>query len=102
MADLQKLPGTDLVTRGIHDLESGHQTACACLVASAAQRLVDLKIMKSNSIKMERPELTMYGLLLTQYPQDAYSRYNSMRRRLASFIHALEHDQGRELRSKAR
>jgi hypothetical protein len=90
--DLENLPGYELVSKGVDDLEHGASSREALLVSIAASRLRDggIPVPPSEQLPAE-PELQLYRLLRRERPQDAYSFYNSLLRRLISFEKALEH-----------
>ena len=94
LAEFAGLPGGDLVVRGLSDLKSGHLTEYALLVLVAEPRLALLGIFPcKNTPEPSRPvEHALYSLLEDTYGEDAYSRYNSLLRRMASFAHALERE----------
>ena len=86
------LPGADLVARGLDDLREGSKTDCALLVLIASPRLRDLGVHVPPSPQSLGPvEHELYTLLERNHGIGAYSRYNSLIRRMVSFTHALEH-----------
>ena len=91
MTDVGNLPGGELVSQGIADYAAGRITPEACLVAVGWPRLerAGLPLPAAVRDRFPEPELQLYGLLL-QEGGDAYSRYNSLLRRLISFEQALE------------
>jgi hypothetical protein len=97
MDDLVALPGGDLVEAGLRDLALGRETERGLLVAVATTRLRQLGIAVPEH-PFTAPEHRLYDLLGRQDPTDAYGRYNALLRRLASFIHALEHEGARRAR----
>jgi hypothetical protein len=86
---LEGLPGAELVRKGLDDLASGELTPEGLLVAIARPRLTRLGIVVPGK-PIEDAELTLYRDLRAAHPQDAYSRYNSLLRRLTSFGRAAE------------
>ncbi len=84
------LPGEELVTHGLRDLEGGRLTVAACLAAMAWPRLrrAGLAPVHVPSLPAEA-EHELYRLL-RQEGGDAYGRYNALIRRLVSFEHALD------------
>ena len=88
------LPGADLIEQGLADLRAHRITEHALLVLVGEPRLRALDIIFPDC----RPsfkgpvEHAFYDLLEQKYDRDAYSRYNSMLRRMASFAHALERE----------
>ena len=87
------LPGADLVIRGVRELDEAEPTECALLVLIAAPRLRRLGIEVSRRDDIPRPyEHQLYAKLEETHGKGAYSRYNSLLRRLVSFSHALERE----------
>jgi hypothetical protein len=99
VVDLDGLPGKDLVERGLLDVEHGKKSVESLLVTMAALRLRDLGLPVSEAIDSEEPELSLYALLGASGEPDPYSRYNALRRELASFVRALEHRVARDRRA---
>jgi hypothetical protein len=91
------LPGADLMEQGLADLRARRITEHALLVLVGEPRLRALDI----AFPEYRPsfngpiEHAFYDLLEEKYDRDAYSRYNSMLRRMASFAHGLEREQSK-------
>src|ERR1700738_2548505 len=94
-AAVSRFPGAELVLPGLRDLAAGRLTIAACLVSVArptieksglAERVLPLNYVSA-------PEQTLYKLL-RQEGGDAYSRYNSLLRRLVSFERALRRSAG--------
>lgn len=99
---LDGLPGAELVRKGIADTRDGRTTIESLLVAAAAPRLRSLGVLaESDAADVSEPELRLYAALGESGVADPYSRYNSLRRELASFVHALEHAAERARRSGA-
>ena len=88
MSARSHLPGSDLVERGIADLERGDVTVEALLVSIAAPRLGSLGFMLTDPIPS--PEHRLYALLASADSDSAHSRYNALVRRLVSFERAAE------------
>jgi hypothetical protein len=86
LADLKSLPGTDLVQRGLADLDAGHESAEALLVSVGAPRLESVGIEVSAPIAS--PEHKLYALLAREKGNAAHSAYNALVRRLVSFERA--------------
>lgn len=88
-AALAHLPGGDLVDAGLEDLAAGRETECALLVALAAPRLraVGIQVPPGGG---DRPSHRLYELIASQ-TDGAYSRYNALLARMASFARAAEH-----------
>lgn len=89
-ADLDGLPGADLVTAGIADLRAGRDTPDAALVQTAAPRLRELGIPVPPSTAARPSSHRLYELLSADDPAGAYSRYNALLGRMASFASAAE------------
>jgi hypothetical protein len=83
------LPGHDLVSTGLADLEAGRETEQALLVAMASRRLRRIGIQVPDT-EIERPSHRLYELLSEAGP-GAHSRYNALLTRLLSFARAAEH-----------
>ena len=86
---LAGLPGEELVRKGLVDLNAGELTAEACLVSIASPRLRQRGLLSVGLALVPDAELVLYQLL-GKAEGDAYSRYNSLLRRLVSFEHALD------------
>ena len=88
------LPGEELIVPGLRDLESGVSgTVEALLILIARTRLTDgglLCLRELNGNLPENPEEKLYELLSETVSEDAYGRYNSLKRRLVSFASALD------------
>lgn len=86
------LPGADIVTAGLADLDAGrHETAAALLVAEAAPRLRRRDIDVPASQVSDKTG-ALYRLLERELgdSDSAYRRYNALRRRIVSFCDALD------------
>jgi hypothetical protein len=99
-AALSLLPGGDLVATGLADLACNESSIEALLLQICRPRLsrlgFELPVDEAGN-----KELRLYERLRTLYPRDAYSRYNSLLRKLVSFARALEAERGRELRARS-
>lgn len=95
-------PGAELVSAGLRDLALGRETAEALLVEAARSRLSDLglAVPPSGGARLPYPEIRLYRLLSKTHPRNAYGEYNARLRRLAKYIHAVEHHLGRARRSE--
>jgi hypothetical protein len=95
------LPGAELVVRGLEDLKAERLSDAALLVLVAEPRLKNLDVfLPSWRPKIFGPvEHALYSWLEEQPGIDAYSRYNSLLRRINSFAHALEREKFKALRS---
>jgi hypothetical protein len=85
-ANLETLPGADLVKRGAEDLDNGYQSAEALLVSIGSPRLRSMGIELSSPISS--PEHKLYLLLAREKGDAAHSAYNALIRRLVSFERA--------------
>ncbi|MCU1264970.1 MAG: hypothetical protein JWM21_1288 [Acidobacteria bacterium] len=83
----EALPGNDLITTGLQDLQSGRETIESLLVAIGAPRLRHLGLELPNLLP-ENPEHRLYALLAASESDSAHSRYNALIRRLVSFERA--------------
>lgn len=89
-ADLEGLPGADLVVAGMADLQAGRDTPDAALVRTAAPRLREIGIAVPLSASDQPGSHRLYELLSENDPAGAYSRYNALLGRMASFASAAE------------
>jgi hypothetical protein len=80
---MRVLPGSDLVERGVADLNDGRETTEALLVSIGASRLRSVGIGLSSPIKS--PEHKLYLHLSRETGDAAHSEYNALIRRLVSF-----------------
>jgi hypothetical protein len=87
---MEALPGADLVSQGIGDLEHGRDTAAAALVRMAAPRLRAAGIDVPTGPK-GNPGHRLYELLAQEDRASAHSRYNALVRRMVSFVRAADH-----------
>jgi hypothetical protein len=82
-----RLPGADVVTRGLDDLEAGVVSVEALLVSIGAPRLRQLGVPVTRPL--EDAEHRLWHLLARDDPDGAHARYNALVRRLVSFEQAL-------------
>jgi len=86
--ELSRLPGGDLVAKGLQDVADARETIEALLVSIAAPRL------RSKGLPLRAPfpdpEHRLYALLAHEDADSAHGRYNALLRRLTSFESALE------------
>src|SRR5439155_20489635 len=88
--NFSSLPGGDLVERGLRELRAGQRTESGLLVLIASPRLMALGIDVPARHDILRPyEHRLYELLDDTHGAGAYSRYNSLIRRIVSFSHLL-------------
>jgi len=81
-----RLPGEDLVKKGIEDLTRGVESAESLLVSIGAPRLRRLGLAVPEPFLS--PEHRLYELLRLEHGDAAHSRYNALVRRLVSFERA--------------
>jgi hypothetical protein len=88
------LPGADLVQQGLTDLAARTTSEHALLVLVGEPRLraLGISIPKGRPVVQGPVEHALYDHLEQEYGKDAYSRYNSLLRRMNSFAHALERE----------
>lgn len=82
------LPGAELVTKGIGDLDRGIETIESLLVSIGAPRLERLGFTVSTPILSA--EHRLYERLAEEDEDSAHARYNALVRRLVSFERAAE------------
>jgi hypothetical protein len=83
-----KLPGEDLIQRGLADLAAGVESVESLLVSIGAPRLSGLGVAVENPFPS--PEHRLYALLSAEEPTSAHSGYNALIRRLVSYERAAE------------
>lgn len=88
MRQMDSLPGGDLISAGIQDLQNQRETIPALLVAIGAPRLRRLGIELPSQLPPD-PEHRLYDLLSITAPDGAHSKYNALIRRLVSFQRAI-------------
>jgi hypothetical protein len=81
-----RLPGEELVDRGLRDLAAGVESVEALLVSIGAPRLQSLGL--SVPLPIHRAEGRLYRLLQREHGDGGHSRYNALVRRLVSFERA--------------
>ncbi len=81
------VPGVDLISAGLADLERGVESVPALLVSVGAPRLEALGVQVSRPLP--DPERRLYERLRLDQPDAAHSRYNALIRRLVSFERVL-------------
>jgi hypothetical protein len=81
-----RLPGKELVEKGIADLARGVESPEALLVSIGAPRLRRLGLELPRAFAS--PEHRLYELLRAEHGDAAHSRYNALVRRLVSFERA--------------
>lgn len=83
---LSGLPGEELITKGLRDLEQRLETIESLLVSMTAPRLRGLGL--AVAVPFDEPELRLYRRLATQHGAAAHTRYNALVRRIVSFQRA--------------
>lgn len=97
------LPGSELILEGLGDAFAGLETPNALLVEIAAPRLEELGIrLPKFPAEALDAEIRLCRLLGREFGADAYGQYNSLLRRLMSFIHAMERGVSRAARDGRR
>jgi len=86
---MESLPGNDLVSAGMRDLQDQRETVAALLVAIGAPKLRRLGLTLPSTLP-SNPEHRLYDLLSLDGPDSAHSRYNALIRKLVSFERAME------------
>ncbi len=86
----RRLPGAELVSKGLEDLSKGLLSQEGLLVAAASPRLRAIGI-DVPAVAVEAPLHQLYELLASGDGEDAHARYNAMVGRIASFARAAEH-----------
>jgi hypothetical protein len=82
------LPGEDIISIGIQDLQLRRETIPALLVAIGAPKLRSLGLKVPNPLP-SNPEHRLYDLLSADEPDAAHSKYNALIRKLVSFQRAI-------------
>lgn len=85
------LPGNELITTGICDLQARRETIASLLVSIGAPKLrsLGMEIPDIPSSLAANPEHRLYDLLAAEGPDSAHSKYNALIRKLVSFERAL-------------
>jgi hypothetical protein len=83
-----KLPGADLIERGLADLARGVESVESLLVSIGASRLRQSGLEVPPGFPS--PEHRLYQRLAAEDTDSAHSRYNALIRRLVSFERAVE------------
>jgi hypothetical protein len=84
--DRHRLPGGDLIEKGLADRRRGLISIEALLVSIGAPRLAQLGVEVPDPIPSA--ERRLYDLLCADNPDSAHGRYNALIRRLVSFERA--------------
>ena len=85
------LPGGEILTKGLKDLQNGARSIEALLVLVAAPRLTHSGIqVPQTSPSSELPEHELFRRLSAEHGPEAYRHYRSLLRRLVSLENGLE------------
>ena len=84
------LPGEDLVAEGLRDLQQSKLTEGALLVLIAAPRLRALGLTVPDQSLSQSFEHELYERLEARLGDGAHSYYNSLIRRIVSFVRMRE------------
>jgi hypothetical protein len=84
-----ELPGHEIVSEGLADLEAGRESESALLLAMAAPRLrrLGFEVPEDRGLPSHR----LYELLSADSQRGAHARYNALVARIVSFARAAEH-----------
>lgn len=87
----ERLPGENLINKGLQDLDQEILSIEALLVLIGSPRLsrMGFSIPAPKNFSGS-PEHALYDQLQNENPRGAHSRYNALIRRLVSFERALE------------
>ena len=87
----EHLPGGEILTAGLRDLQAGVNSVEALLVLVGAPRLTRCGIVVPRPIPTSAmPEHDLFKVLSAEHGQEAYRHYRSLMRRLVSLEQALE------------
>lgn len=87
----EKIPGEELVKKGLQDLSQGIFSMQALLVLIGAPRLCKLGVsIPFTKNSPDSPEHALYQHLQKENWRDSHSRYNALIRRLVSYERILE------------
>jgi hypothetical protein len=93
-----RLPGMELVRRGLADVAAGRESVEGMLVRSATAKLAAVGINVPGG-RLDDATSRLYALVVEQVGEGrAHSRYNALRRRLSSFVRASERVDGEALK----
>lgn len=81
-----RLPGEELVAKGMSDLAQGIESQESLLVSIGAPRLRQLGLTIPE--RFDSPEHRLYELLRSSHGNGAHSHYNALIRRLVSYERA--------------
>jgi len=87
----EPLPGGEILTEGLRDLDRGIRSVPALLVLIASPRLARSGIvMPPVTPSLRLPEHELYDLLVAAHGPEAYRMYRSLLRRLVNLENALD------------
>ena len=90
MPDLDGLPGSERIARGLREAGEGRTTVDSVLVSIASRRLADLGLTVPSAARPSRDaELVLYELLAAR-SADPYYAYRAAVAELDSFLSSLE------------
>lgn len=90
MTEIEGLPASRRISRGLRDLKEGEITVDALVVAIASRRLTDLGLSIPPRKELPRdPQLALYELLCA-HSQDPFFAYRAVLDELDSFVSSLE------------
>ena len=87
-SSFDSLPGSEIIKKGLRDLEKNEETLESLLVSIASPRLLRLGFLVNHPYP--DAENKVYRLLAKNNPDNAHSQYNSFIRLLVSFSRAFE------------
>lgn len=87
-SNIENLPGTEIIKKGLNDLERNDETIESLLVSIASPRLIRLGFKITNPYS--DAERKLYHKLELLNPNNAHSQYNALIRRIISFSRAYE------------
>jgi hypothetical protein len=85
----EDLPGADLVAAGLADVAARRRSLEAALVSTATTRLGNLGVEVPGRLFDDPTDALYHRVERVVGEAAAHSRYNALRRRLSSFLHAL-------------
>ena len=89
--ELDSIPGGEIVSSGLRDLQAKHFSENALLVLVCAPRLRTLGFEIADPADVPKPrEHELYGAIESRLGIEAFSSYNSLLRRMTSFARTLE------------
>jgi hypothetical protein len=93
--EMGRLPGGEIVARGLADLAASRDTTDAAAVAMASTRLRDAGVpVPELAERVEPAAHHLYALLAREHGDGAHAHYNAIVRRIVSFAQAAERARG--------